>query len=168
MSKERKAQGITVLILAAALAFAAYRKGVFGSGFNLGSLAPRTTVKADPTPQDVIYAMLDAARDGKVKDYLSHYTGQMATLLEKSIAESTQAGFEKYLKDTNAPIKGVALQEPQALTDREVKVRVEYVFQDRNEVQWMYLEKSGNTWKIARVDSSERIKTLVPYGTPVR
>ena len=62
----------------------------------------------------------------------------------------------------------MALQEPQALTDREVKVRVEYVYQDRNEVQQMYLEKSGNNWKITRVDSAERIKTLVPYGTPVR
>lgn len=170
MTKERKAQALTVVILGAVVAFAGYRNGVFGNltGLNLSNLAPKPAVKADPTPQDVIYAMLDAARDGKVNDYLSYYTGQMATLLDKSVAESTPAAFEKYLKETNAPIKGVALQEPQALTDREVKVRVEYVFQDRNEVQWMYLEKSGNSWKIARVDSSERIKTLVPYGTPVR
>ena len=42
--------------------------------------------------------MLDAARDGKVKDYVGFYAGQMATLLEKSIAESTEAGFAKYLR----------------------------------------------------------------------
>jgi hypothetical protein len=32
----------------------------------------------------------------------------------------------------------------------------------------MYLERTPAGWKIARVDSAERIKTLVPYGTPVQ
>ncbi len=32
----------------------------------------------------------------------------------------------------------------------------------------LYLEKSGLVWKIARVDAAQRIKTLVPYGTPVQ
>lgn len=167
MSKERKAQVITVVILAIALGFAAFRKGVFQK-VDFSRYTQRAAAKTDPSPQDVIYAMLDSARDGKVQDYVASYTGQMETLLRKSIAETTEAGFAKYLQETNAPIKGVALQEPQPLTDREVKVRVEYVFQDRNEIQWMYLEKAGNSWKIARVDSAERIKTLVPYGTPVR
>jgi hypothetical protein len=45
---------------------------------------------------------------------------------------------------------------------------VEYVYQDRNEAQIMHLEKAGNDWKIARVDGAERVKTPVPYGTPVQ
>jgi hypothetical protein len=49
-----------------------------------------------------------------------------------------------------------------------VKLRVEYVFADRNEVQWMYLENANGSWKIARVDATERVKTLIPYGTPVQ
>jgi len=32
----------------------------------------------------------------------------------------------------------------------------------------MNLEKTTGGWKIARVDSAERVKTLVPYGTPVQ
>ena len=32
----------------------------------------------------------------------------------------------------------------------------------------MYLEKINGVWKITRVDSAERVKTLVPYGTPVQ
>ena len=88
--------------------------------------------------------------------------------LNESLAETTQAGFAKYLQDSNAAIKGVAISEPQALTDREVKVRVEYVYQDRNEAQTLYLEKAPGGWKIARVDGAERVKTLVPYGTPVQ
>ena len=73
-----------------------------------------------------------------------------------------------YLKSTASPVKGIAITEPQVLTDREVKVRVEYVYQDRNEIQFFYMEKQGKDWKIARLDATERIKTLVPYGTPVQ
>jgi hypothetical protein len=72
------------------------------------------------------------------------------------------------LKDSNAAIKGVAISEPQQLTDTQVKVRVEYVYQDRNEAQMMYLEKQSGIWRITQVDSTERVKTLVPYGTPVQ
>ncbi len=167
MTKEHKARVLTVLILGGAVAFIAWKQGALSS-LDLSQLSVRATAKSDPTPQDVIYAALDAAREGKVSDYLSAHTGQMEQALRKTIAESTEAGFSNYLRETNAPIKGIALQEPQPLTDREVKVRVEYVFQDRNEIQWMYLEKIGGTWKIARVDTAERIQTLVPYGTPVR
>jgi hypothetical protein len=167
MTKERKAQILTGVLMAGALGFAAYRKGAFAS-MDWSRLTPPVQVKTEQTPQDVIYGMLDAARDGKVTEYLSFYTGQMEELLRKSIAEQGEAAFAKYLRDTNAPIKGVALQEPQTLTGGEVKVKVEYVFADRNEVQWMYVEKEAGKWKIARVDSSERIKTLVPYGTPVQ
>jgi hypothetical protein len=30
------------------------------------------------------------------------------------------------------------------------------------------LEKAGADWKITRMENSERVKTLVPYGTPVQ
>jgi len=128
----------------------------------------RPAAKPDPTPQDAIYAMLDAARAGDVKSYLAAYTGQMQTSLKQSLAETGEQGFAKYLKESNAAIKGIAIMEPQVLTDREMKVRVEYVYQDRNEAQFMYLERGTAGWKIARVDGTERVKTLVPYGTPVQ
>jgi hypothetical protein len=156
MSKERKATVVTVAILAVALGVVAVRK------INWRVSAPPAT------PQDAIYAMLDAAREGNVARYLAAYTGQMEAALKQAIAEKTEAGFARYLKDFNAPIKGIAITEPQALSDREVKVRVEFVYQDRNEVQFMYLEKVAGAWKIARLDATERIKTLIPYGTPVQ
>jgi hypothetical protein len=120
----------------------------------------------EQTAQDVIYAMLDAARDGNVSKYLDSYAGEMESSLKQNIAESPD--FGKYLKDTNAAIKGVAIMDPEQVSNVEVKARVEYVFQDRNEVQYMFLDKMPGGWKIVRVDSAERVKTLVPYGTPVR
>jgi hypothetical protein len=160
MSTQRKAQIVTILILAVALGLVVFRKADLRA--SITGLAQRT----EPTPQDAIYAMLDAARAGDVKKYLASYTGQMEQALQR--AKSDSADFAKYLRDSNAAIKGIAVMEPQAVSDHEVKARVEYVFQDRNEVQYFYLDKIRGSWKIARVDSSERVKTLMPYGTPVQ
>ena len=166
MSKERKARVVTIVVLAGALTV------VFGkkAGWKISQIAiPKpAAVKQEPQPQDAIYAMLDAARAGDVRQYLGSYTGQMEASLKQSLSETTPAAFRKYLQDSNAAIKGIAISEPQNLTDREMKVRVEYVYQDRNEAQTMYLEKTPAGWKIARVDGIERVKTLVPYGTPVQ
>jgi hypothetical protein len=164
VSKSRKAQAVTIAVLAVAVGIVVVRK-------NPGSVPTSIQLPQkpeDPTPQDGVYAMLDAAREGNVSAYLACYSGQMETALKQSISETTPEKFAEYLKQSNAAIKGVALMEPQPLTDREVKVRVEYVYQDRNEVQVVYLEKFGKVWKISRVDSADRVKTLVPYGTPVQ
>jgi len=168
MSKEKKTAIVTVAVLLGAFAIVVGQK----NGWKLATVTEQISLKAQPkpdqTPQDAIYGMLDAARSGDVKTYLANYAGQMSTALQQSIAESTEAKFAEYLKDSNAAIKGVAISEPQQLTDTQVKVRVEYVYQDRNEAQLMYLEKQSGIWKITQVDSTERVKTLVPYGTPVQ
>jgi hypothetical protein len=169
MTKERKTQVATIVVLAAALSVVLAQKANWKlSDVKMSDVVQRSAPKPEPSPQDAIYAMLDAARAGDVKAYLSSYTGQMDAALKQSLAETTEAGFAKYLTDSNAAVKGIAISEPQPLTDHEVKVRVEYVYQDRNEAQTMYLEKGAAGWKIARVDSAERVKTLVPYGTPVQ
>jgi hypothetical protein len=92
----------------------------------------------------------------------------MEATLRQSLAETTEPAFAKYLRDSNAAIMGVAVSDPQNITDLEAKVRVEYIYQDRNEAQTMYLEKGPAGWKISRADSDERVKTLIPYGTPVK
>src|ERR1700680_680008 len=157
MKKDSKARMVTVAVVLALLAALAAGK----MGWVLHE------AKASQDPQDTIYAMLNAARSGDVKTYLAEFTGQMEASLRQSLAETTESGFAKYLRDSNAAIKGVAVSDPQKVTDLEAKVRVEYVYQDRNEAQTIYLEKGPKGWKIARADSDERVKTLIPYGTPV-
>jgi len=162
MNRQRIAQGLTILTLAAALGGAVVGRNAWR--MPSWSRPPQT----EATPQDAINAMLDAARNGDVKKYLAAYTGSMEAALRQTVAESSDAAFQKYLQDTSAALKGVAVMAPDAAAgDTEAKVRVEYVYQDRNEVQTLNLEKTANGWKIARVDSAERIKTLVPYGSPV-
>jgi hypothetical protein len=121
----------------------------------------RRQAKPAATPKDTIYAMLDAARAGNTAAYLSQYTGPLASQLQQSVTAA-------YLKSSNAEIKGVSLSEPQFLSDRDATLRLEYIYRDRNEAQTVYLERTSGAWKIARVDSAERVPTLVPYGTPVQ
>ena len=151
LSKHHIAKLVTLLVILAAL-------GV--------SIARRTGTSAEP--RDTIYAMLDAARAGDTRGYLALYTGSMEASLKQTIAEKGDAGLKAYLRTANAGIKGVAVQEPISISANEAQVRVEYVYQDRNEAQTVFLEKRPEGWKIARVDSAERMKTLVPYGTPVQ
>ena len=158
MKKDRIAQTVTLLVLFTALALIAVRK--------VGWRPAQST--ASQNPEDTIYAMLDAARAGNVQAYLASYTGQMQTALQQSMAETKEPAFSEYLKNSNASIKGVAVSDAERISDVEAKVRVEYIYQDRNEAQIVYLEKSAKGWKISRVDNGERVKTLIPYGTPVK
>lgn len=157
MSKERLANVITIALILGALGFFVARK-----------TGPRSQPQPKSTPQDAIYAMLDAARAGDANAYLSRYTGQMQATLRQVAFEKGLARFGEYLRSSSAEIKGIAVSEPTAFSDREVQIRVEYVYQDRNEAQTAYLEKVSNVWKITRVEGTERVKTLVPYGTPVQ
>lgn len=159
MSKERQAQIVTVLILAATVGVAVLRKTNAGASF--AALAERS----DTTPQEAVYAMLDAGKEGDVEKYLSSHTGQMEQSLRRTIAESSD--FAQYLRSSNAAIKGVAVTEPQVVSDDRVTVRVEYVFADRNEAQLLSIEKTPAGWKIARVDSANRLETPTPYGATV-
>ena len=112
--------------------------------------------------------MLGAARAGDVKAYLARYTGQAEAALRSTLAETTGRAFASYLREANAGVKGVAVSDPEKAGDREVKVRVEYIYQDRNEAQMVYLENGRGGWRISRTDGDERVGTLVPYGTPVK
>ena len=159
MNRARKTQILTLAVLALALAIAVGRKQV-----SRVSGAPQ----AEPAAQDAIYSMLDASRAGDVKAYLASYAGPMRSSLEQSVRETGEAQFSRYLKETNSAIKGVAVSEPQPIAEGETKIRVEYVYQDRNEAQTVYLQRASGNWKITRVDGTEREKTLIPYGTPVR
>lgn len=161
MTEQRRAQIVTVAVLAAVVVFLAVRQTGWPPSWR------DQPPPAELTPQDAIYAMLDAARAGDVDAYLEHYTGQIRAALEQAVAEKQRRGFADYLRASNASIKGIAVTEPERLSPAEVKARVEYVYADRNEVQHMYLQQTGGRWLIHRVDAAQRIETTIPYGTPV-
>lgn len=160
MTANRKAQITTAVLMGLLGAGVLWKQGKFEG------VTAAQTVQA-PLPQDPIYQALDAVRQGSFTSYIDAHTGNMKASLLRAAAEIGEARLVQSLREQNAPLKGIAVLEPERLSEREVKARVEYVFADRNEVQTYYLEKDGERWKIARVDGAQRIQTLVPYGTPV-
>ncbi len=167
MTRERKAQLATVAILLGALGVVAMKRGGWqASAASLTNLVV-SRAPAGANPQDTVYRMMDAARDGDVRAYLGCYTGQMESTLRQIVAEKGEAALASYIHNFNASVKGVAIQEPQPTAEREVRLRVEFVYRDRNEAQIYYLEQGSGTWKISRQENAEGVKTLVPYGTTV-
>ena len=167
MTKDAKTRAATIVVIAASLGVLIGQKfdwEVFGFDASDWSSSRE---KKEAEPRDTIYRMLDAARDGKVDAYIACYSGQMERMLTQSRSEMTPRGFSRYLTDRNREIKGIAISEPEPLSESEVNVRVEYVYADRNEAQHFYLEKLPEGWKISRTDAAVRVETLVPYGTPV-
>lgn len=168
MNRARQAQTITAVVLTALVLFLVTRRPQTSAPEPAPASAPVTAAPTGPTPQDAVYAMLDAARAGEVTTYLRYFEGELAASLRQSAAEQGDARFAQYLKDSNAPVKGIAVSEAPGAPAGEARLRVELVYADRNEAQLVHLQKAGAEWKIVKLETASRVKTLVPYGTPVQ
>ncbi len=166
-TKGAKVRAATIAFLALAAFVAIGRQSDWRPPHSVAAALAPAAPRAEPKPQEVIYRMLDAAGQGDAATYLDCYRGDLLRRLQQSRNEMTPAGFAQYLAETNRQIKGIAVSEPIASAESQVEVRVEFVYQDRNEAQRFFLDKTAAGWKIARVSTAERVKTLVPYGTPV-
>jgi hypothetical protein len=111
--------------------------------------------------------MVDAARAGDPARYLECYTGELEPRLRRDFQEMGPVRSRDYLLDAQRQLKGVAVRSPRLSSPVEAQIPVEYVYEDRNEVQQVYVKRVDGRWRIDRVDGAERIRTLVPYGTPV-
>jgi hypothetical protein len=163
VTKKGTAQLATVFVLAAGLGIGLVRT----AGWKLQSFAA-TRRAPEQNPQDAIYSMLEAARTGDVKRYVGNFTGPLEASLRQTLAETSEGGFSKYLRESNSEIQGVAVSDPQIISAFQAAIRVEYIYRDRNQAQMFFLDKASTGWKISRTDGEERVKTLIPYGTPVK
>jgi len=138
-----------------------------GWRFALPSWVTQSYSSAPATPEDAVYGMLDAARVGDTKTYLTLFSGALHDQLLQVVKENSEANFAAYLKAQNTAFQGVAVSVIDRPTDTEAQVRVEYVYFNHNEVQSVYLRKEASRWQIVKVAGLEQVKTLVPYGSAV-
>jgi hypothetical protein len=130
-------------------------------------LTDRFSSKPSDSPEDSIYAMLDAARAGNTKAYLDSFSNPVREQLFEVIKENSEPKFVEYLKSQNTVFQSVAVSVSDRPSDSEVQARVEYVYANRNEVQSMYLRKEASRWRIYKIEGADQIKTLVPLGSSV-
>jgi hypothetical protein len=119
------------------------------------------------TPEDTVYGMLDAARAGDTAVYADTFSGPLQQQIQQVIRESGKTHFASYLTAQSSSFQSVALSVADQPSDVEARLRVEYVYANRNEVQTFHLKKSGGRWKIVGISGTDQIKTLIPYGTAV-
>jgi hypothetical protein len=152
--KKRLPAIVTVLLIVGALVFFAARQRLKTAepGFNAAN------------PESVIWRMSDATRVGDVEAYLDCFDGELRRNLEKTIADMGWPQFSEYLKRLNEEITGIAVSDLRLTGDAGANLRVEFVYRGKNEAQEHHLILRDGAWKIDRVDESERIKTLIPYG----
>jgi hypothetical protein len=118
-------------------------------------------------PEDTVYGMLDAARAGDTAVYVDTFAGSLQQQIQQLIRESGRKQFASYLTGQSSSFQSVALSVAEQPSDVEARLRVEYVYANRNEVQIFHLKKSGGRWKIIGISGTDQIKTLIPYGTAV-
>jgi hypothetical protein len=120
-----------------------------------------------PTPEDTVYGMLDAARAGDTAVYVDTFSGPLQQQIQQVIRESGKTQFTSYLTGQSSSFQSVALSVTDQPSDVEARLRVEYIYANRNEVQTYHLRKFGARWKIIGISGTDLTKTLIPYGTAV-
>jgi hypothetical protein len=145
---------MTVLLIIGALIFfvARPRLRTAEHGFNTAN------------PESVVWRMSDATRAGEVDAYLNCFDGKLRQNMEKTVAEMGERQFSDYLQRLNEEITGIAVSDLKLTGEAGADLRVEFVYRGKNEAQQHHLVLRDGVWKIDRVDESERIKTLIPYG----
>ncbi len=153
--KQRLPAIITVLLIVSAIAFFAKRNQTV------------STNRSSATPEDVVWRMSDAAREGDVNAYLDCFDGALKSNLQRTVAEMGEAQFSQYLKRLNNEMTGIAVSDFEPVNGNEATLRVEFVFRGRNEAQKHHFKLVNGTWKIEKLDGAEQIKPLTTYGSDV-
>ena len=121
------------------------------------------------TPEDAVYTVFQASRDGDSDAYLSHFSGELRTRLEASRTEAGLEAFSSGIQQRALAMTGLAITHPYPDKDSDTDriLRVELVFRDRNERQDFHMVKAWTGWTICEISSSDSVTMPIPYGTPV-
>lgn len=150
---------LMAVVLVAALASAAWQGG------GLSRLSLR---RAAAQPEDTVLAAFEAAKEGRDLDYLALFTGKMLTDLAGARREMGEERFRQYLRESASSVKGIALSDRADVEEGKVRVRVEYVYAEKNDVQHYTLRREGTprrAWKVCDISATRRARTIIPYGT---
>ena len=164
MTRRIEAKSIlTVVVLLAVFGAALVRSSHWQLPLSWNSWRALTSQRPASNPEDGVYAMFDAARAGEAEAYLECFSGPLRDQLAASARED--AKFQEHLTIQNSGVQGIAV----TVTDRpsadEARVRLEYVYNDHNEVQNVRLKREGARWRITNMDGAQPFQPVVPYGT---
>jgi len=128
----------------------------------------RSSVREDrQAPEDVALEMFNAMERGDVKAYLSLLSDEARRRAELTLSEYSEGEFARQLRSMHDGIKGIAVSKLEQPSEDEVVLRVELVFESKNEVQYVRMKRVGGEWKVVEIMQSEHLSPPILYGTPV-
>jgi hypothetical protein len=153
------------IVFAAALVVLAYVlfRGKHEDGREAGWRA--ATEDKRGAPEDTVFSMVGAAQNGDADVYLDCFWGSVRTRLEQTRKEMGGREFAAYLVRAGREVKGVAVIGQPEPMGAELKLKVEMVYTDKNEVQNFVLTRRRRRWRISSMGDPRRIPTIIPYGT---
>jgi len=122
---------------------------------------------AETTPAGRVHAMARHSSEGKVNEYIDCFTGQLRADLEQTRDQMKPEAFAELLRRRSAPVRGIAISEQTQPDENTARMKVEWIFEDRNEAQYFTLVKVNGDWKISDMSNSQYNKPEIPYGTRV-
>ena len=137
---------------------------VFWATLRSNSTAKRENLQ----PDEVVWALVRACREGDVESYLNCFGSPIRERLERLAKEQGDRCFQNHLSQIAEPVKGVAIFEPKRDAHGKWRIVAEFVFFDRTERQTFIVRRIKGRWKIVGVESAKHVPVLVPYGTPVK
>ena len=115
-------------------------------------------------PQDAVFAVIDSARAGDVKGYLSGFSGGMRERLAEQAERDGEGRFAEYLQQSAREIAGIYIQKEVQFGEAEVQLDVDFIFPARTEKQRYRLVKEGKAWKISDIQNAEYREAIEEYG----
>ncbi len=117
------------------------------------------------SPGDCVREMAGHGREGRIEAYLDCFAGPLREELAQARAASGDAAFAALLRGRAAPVRGIAIYEEEARDANSARLRVEWVFDDRNEIQSFTLRQEGGRWKVVQMQEADYTKPEIAYGT---
>ncbi|MCS7265879.1 MAG: hypothetical protein NZ805_13725 [Armatimonadetes bacterium] len=119
-------------------------------------------------PEEIVWTLVSACRKGDVEGYMICFGSPIKERLKQLAKEQGDEKFRYYLKQIIAPIKGIAVFQPNKDAKGNWQVVAEFVFSNRTERQVFIVGNVKGKWKIIGVETSKSVPVLIPYGTLVK
>jgi hypothetical protein len=131
--------------------------------------SPAPPVVEGLSPVKPVEDAFEAARKGDLDAYLDQFTDPLKSQMLRLRTEKGDAYLRDYLARLCGPIKGISadLTRQESVGPDTIRLPVEFIYADHNEVQTFQLRREGGRWRVLQIATVRSAPTLIPYGTGV-
>jgi hypothetical protein len=131
--KEKKCFALMIIICASVLVFAQTKKD------------------PDIGPEKVILDLIHAAEDSNPGQYVSCFCDELQLNLQGQVNRIGEKLFNQRITKNYKNLIGIAISDQQCVNSNLIHLRVEFVFEDYDEIRSFILKKINDDWKIKTI-----------------